>query len=164
MRPTSIPIPDFDAPTRVTRDFNLSLLDHIATILSAAGLLCSVYHQGSDESPNYNVWNATLDGSVSEKHIQDRCYPSISFGRLSTTVSSYVGMRHAGTIYTCHYQRVNTPMANSGPWPRPSRFGSLRPLDAHPGLGKTIYRGFARATLPTLMQQSLSHGMDPYGD
>jgi len=71
LRPKSIAYPDFDAPARVTRGFNLRLLDTIAKILSIAGLPCSVFHQGSDDKPDYTQWNATLDGSVSKKHIAD---------------------------------------------------------------------------------------------
>ncbi|KEF55807.1 uncharacterized protein A1O9_08558 [Exophiala aquamarina CBS 119918] len=75
LRPKSIAYPDFDAPTRVTRDFNLRLLDSIAQILSSARLPCGVYHQGSDDKSDYTIWNATLDSSVSKKHIRDGFYP-----------------------------------------------------------------------------------------
>jgi hypothetical protein len=62
-------IPEFDAPVRETRQFNLALLRVVANLLSGADMPSDVYDQGSDVLPDYSRRNVTLDGSLTKKHI-----------------------------------------------------------------------------------------------
>lgn len=64
-------IPEFDAPVRETRQFNLALLRVVANLLPGADMPSDVYEQGSDIPPDYSRWNVTLDGSLTKKHISD---------------------------------------------------------------------------------------------
>ncbi|MCJ1248251.1 hypothetical protein MMC30_005468 [Trapelia coarctata] len=68
------PVPDRDATTRQTRDFNLLLLDAVAEILSAYGMPCNAFVPMDGEAPDYMRWNAMLDGSISKKHMCDGFY------------------------------------------------------------------------------------------
>lgn len=66
-----VSIPGLNASVRQLRDFNLELLQVIASLLSSSGLPCDAYDQNEDNDPDYKRWNATLDGSLSKKHIGD---------------------------------------------------------------------------------------------
>lgn len=64
-------LPSYDASSRKTRDFNLCLLKVVADLLSRSGMPCNVHDLCSDDPLDYSKWNATLDASVSKKHIRD---------------------------------------------------------------------------------------------
>jgi len=71
IRPKHLPVPDFDAPVRKQRDFNLALLQEIANLLSNAGMPADAYDPSGDDKPDYTKWNMMLNGSISKKHIRD---------------------------------------------------------------------------------------------
>ena len=67
----NLELPSYDGSSRKTREFNLCLLKVVTDLLSRSGMPCNVHDLCSNDPLDYSKWNATLDASVSKKHIRD---------------------------------------------------------------------------------------------
>ena len=67
----NLELPSHDGSSRQTREFNLRLLKVVADLLSRSDMRCNVHDLCSDDPLDYSKWNATLDASVSKRHIRD---------------------------------------------------------------------------------------------
>lgn len=53
------------------RRYNFRLLEVIARALTDNGLACQVFDPAEQDCPDYTVWNAMLDASLSRAHLCD---------------------------------------------------------------------------------------------
>lgn len=64
-------LPECNGPGRETRQFNFSLLQIIAKLLSGNGMPAVVFDQSEEDSADYSKWNVMLDASLSKAHLKD---------------------------------------------------------------------------------------------